>query len=263
MRRPIGSLLSILVLLLGSSSVDAATTIGAGSNLNFGDALVDFGCQDLIVAGHADGTTESLRSIANLSISGGGSLALGAGSVSLGGDFVDAGSLVPGTSRFAIVDACGHGTSQVSGAANFYDFLVTTANGKQLVLPASVTQTIVHALTFQGVAGNPLNIVSSSGGVHALLAVNAAATQTIDYVNARDNTASAATIAPGTPAQYRSVDAGGLINWFGGAVGVGTASTVPAPLFDMLGRAALLLGLLLVAALTNSTACKAGFRTRP
>jgi hypothetical protein len=263
MRRPIGYLLSVLVLLLGSSSVDAAITIGAGSNLNFGDAVVDFGCQDLVVAGHADGTTENLRSIANLSISGGGSLALGAGSVSLGGDFVDAGSFVPGTSRFAVVDACGHGSSQVSGATSFYDFLVTSASGKQLVLPASATQTITHAMTFQGAAGNPLNIVSSSVGVHAVLAVNAAAVQTIDYVNARDNTASAATIAPGTPAQYHSVDAGGLINWFGGAVGVGAASTVPAPLFDMFGRAMLLLGFLFAVAWTNRAALKFGFRPRP
>lgn len=263
MRRPIESLLSVLILLLAFRAADAAITIGAGSTLNFGDAAVDLGCQDLTVAGQVVGTTGGLRSIAHLSIAGGGSLAPAAGSVSLGGNFSNTGSFVAGTSRLAIVDTCGQGISRVSGATGFYDFRVTTTAGKQLVLPAGLTQTITHALTFQGAAGSSLNIVSSSAGVHALLAVNAAATQTIDYVNARDNTASAATIAPGTPAQYHSVDAGGLINWFGGTTGVGAGSTVPAPVFGVFGRAALLLGLLLAATRAYRASRTSRFRVRP
>lgn len=248
MHRSIKRLLLVLVLLMVFGCAHAGVTIGAGSSVDFGDAAVDFGCQDLILAGQAHGTASTLLSIANLSIAAGGSLAPGDGSVSLGGDFADAGSFVLGTSRLAVVDACGHGTSQVSGATSFYDFVVTTTSAKQLVLPAGATQTIAHALTFHGIAGNPLRIASSSAGVHALLAVSAAAVQSIDYVSARDNTASVATIAPGTPAQYRSVDAGGLINWFGGSVdGGGGAAIVPAPLFDTLGYVALLCGLVLAA----------------
>ena len=262
MRRPIPSLFSVLILLLASRVADAAITIGAGSALNFGDAVVDAGCQDVTVAGRAAGTTGNLRSIANLSIAAGGNLAPGAGGIFLGGNFSNAGGFSTGTSRVAIGDSCSQGTSQVSGATDFYDFFVTTTSGKQLVLPAGQTQTVTHALTFQGVAGGLLTIASSSAGVHALLAVNAAATQTIDYVNARDNTASAATIAPGTAAQYHSVDAGGLINWFGGATGGGAGLTVSAPVFDVFGRAALLLGLLLAAARAYRAAHTARFRMR-
>lgn len=246
-RRTSKALSSFAAALLCFGNAEAAVTIGAGSSMDFGDAAVDFGCEDLAVSGQAHGTAATLRSIANLAIAPGASLAPGAGGVSLGGDFADAGSFVPGASHVAIVDACGNGTSRVSGATSFYDFFVTTTSGKQLVLPAGATQTIAHALTLQGVVGNLLGITSSSAGVHALLAVDAAATQSVDYVAARDNIASAATIAPGTPAHYRSVDAGGLVNWFGGSVGSGAASVVQAPLFGTLGCVALLFGILLAA----------------
>ena len=66
-----------------------------------------------------------------------------------------------------------------------------------------------------GAAGRLLDIASSSTGVHVQLAVNAAVVQTIDYVNARDNTANTARIAPGAAVQYHSIDAGGLIEWLG------------------------------------------------
>jgi len=249
-------------LLAGFGCVHAAVTIGAGSSVDFGNAVVDFGCQDLAVAGQVGGSTETLRSIADLSISAGGTLAPGAGDVSLGGDFVDAGSFVPGTSRFAIVDTCGHGTSQVSGATSFHDFLVVTSSAKQLVLPSAATQSVAHALGFHGTAGNLLHIASSSAGVHALLAVSPAVVQTIDYVDVSDNTASIATIAPGAPAQYHSVDAGGLVNWFGGSVGGGGGATIaPAPLLDTLGSVALLLGCLFIAC-TNRPSRRSGSGSR-
>ncbi len=245
MRRSVELLLSVPILLFAFNPADAAITIGAGSVFNLADAIVDVGCQDVVIAGQAGATAGSLRSVDSLSIAAGGNLAPGAGDISLGGDFNNAGGFVAGTSRVAIVDACGHGASQVLGATSFHDFFVTTTTGKQLVLPAGQTQTVARALTFEGAAGALLNIVSSSAGVPAVLAVDAAATQTVDYVNARDNTAIAAGIAPGTPAQYHSVDAGGLTNWFGGAAGAGTGATVPAPLLNALGRAMLLLGLVL------------------
>ena len=235
-----------LLLALATESAVASVTIGGGSVVNFADGTFDFGCQDLAIAGQASGTAETLRSIVNLIVSSGGGLAPGAGSIWLGGDFTNAGTFMPATSRVNIVDPCGNGTSQVSGATNFYEFAVVSNSGKQLVLPAGVTQTVSHALTFLGVAGKLLNIVSSATGTKALLTVSSAATQTIGYVDARDNDASGgATIAPGTPAQYHSVDSGRLINWFGSS-GMGGVMA-QAPLLGTAGRLILLFGFLFVA----------------
>ena len=237
-----------LLLALAAESAVASVTIGSGSTVNFADGTFDFGCQDMAIAGQATGTAETLRSIVNLIISSGGGLAPGAGTIWLGGDFANAGTFVPGTSRVNVVDTCGSGISRVSGATNFYEFAVVSNSGKQLVFPVGATQTVSHALTFLGATGKLLNIVSSATGTKALLTVSPAATQTIGYVNARDNDASGgATIAPGTPAQYHSVDSGALINWFGGMSGGGGAM-VQAPLLGTVGRFLLLLGFLFVAA---------------
>ena len=227
----------------------AAVTIGSGSVVNFGDGTFNLGCEDLVVAGQGSGTAETLSAITNLTISSGGTLAPGAGSVSLGGNFSNTGTFVPGTSRVAIVDACGNGASAVSGATSFYDLVVTTMTGKQLTFPASLTQSVAHALTFQGAAGNLLKIISSTSGVRALLAVDAAAKQTINYVNARDNTASVATIAPGQPSLYNSIDGGNLINWFGsgGGGGGGSVAAIPAPTLGAMSCILLMLSLLFVA----------------
>jgi hypothetical protein len=86
-------------------------------------------------------------------------------------------------------------------------------------------------------------VASSTPGTKALLTLTPGAAQLVDYVNARDNDASGGpTIAPGTPAAYHSVDAGGLINWFSTRGGGGGAA-VSAPALGR--RAALLLAALL------------------
>lgn len=222
----------------------AAITVGAGSSLQFADSTVDLGCSDLTVAGAASATAATINAIGNVNLSG--SFAPGASQISLGGNFADTGSFTPGTSRFTIVDACGNGTSQVWGATSFYDLAVITVLGKQLVLPAGVAQTIAHALTLQGTAGNLLQVSSSAAGQRAQLTLAAVTAQAIAYVNARDNNANGATIAPGSPTQYHSVDGGNLVNWFANAIPISGAAPVPAPALGF-GRWLLLAGLLIAA----------------
>ncbi|MFT3789573.1 MAG: hypothetical protein QM741_00540 [Rudaea sp.] len=220
---------------LASAPALAALTVGAGSSLHVGDGALDLGCSDWIIAGSAASGSGSVAGIANLAITG-GSLTAGAGRFALGGDFSDAGAFVPGASRVSIVDACGGGTSTVSGATSFYDLVVASATGKQLVLPAALTQSVAHALTLQGAAGHLLGVLSSAAGQQALLNVSTAAAQTIAWVDARDDKASGATIAPGSAASFQSVDGGNLTNWFVTAVIVsGGGAPVPAP---ALGRPA-------------------------
>jgi hypothetical protein len=230
------------------SDAQAATvTVGGGSSVDFADARVDFGCGDLLVEGSAGGSSATLFSLANLSLSAGSVFDPNASSISLGGDFANAGSFKPGSSQLSLVDACGNGKSQITGSTSFYDLSVTSNTGKQLILPAGATQNVAHSLSLQGLAGNLLQVMSSTAGVKARLILAAGAIQFVDYVNIRDNDASGSpTIAPGTPVAYHSINAGGLVNWFNARDNGGggdIASVIPAP---ALGRgAALLLAALL------------------
>jgi len=237
-------LLGCALLTLAVRNASAAIIVGAGSSVNFADNNVDLGCSDLNIAGSVIASAANVASISNFDLDG-GSFAPGASQISLGGNFANAGSFLPGSSRVAIVDACGNGTSQMSGATGFYDFVVTTINGKQILFPVAVAQSVEHSLTLQGVAGHLLNIGSSTAGQQGVLALAKGAAQTISYVNARDNHASIAHIAPGPPVQFNSVDGGNLLNWFLDPSGGGALAAAPALGF---GRWVLAAAVLLAAA---------------
>jgi len=230
-------------LILAVRSAGAAILVGAGSSMNLADATLDLGCSDLNIAGSITANAANVASIAHLALAG-GSFAPGASQISLGGDFTNAGSFAPGNSRIAIVDACGSGTSRISGATDFYDLLVASAAGKQILFPVAAVQNVSHSLTLQGAAGSLLQVGSAAAGQQGVLALANGAAQTIAYVNARDNRASVAHIAPGPPAQFNSLDGGNLVNWF--LDPTGGSALVPAPMRDE-GRWMLMAVLLLAA----------------
>lgn len=236
-----------LAAVLWAAPARADFSVGAGAQVDFGDATIDFACGRLDVAGQATGTAAHLVSISDFSLAAGGTFAPGASQLALGGGFANAGSFVAGSSRVEIVDACGSGTSLFAGATDFYDLAVLSATAKRLVLPVGSTQGVAHALTLQGVAGNLLRVESAAAGQRAVLAVAAGASQSIDYVDARDNQASLATIAPGAAAAYHSIDSGNLVNWFENGGGPTPGDVVPTPTLDALSRALLIALLIAVA----------------
>ncbi|MFT3790629.1 MAG: tail fiber domain-containing protein [Rudaea sp.] len=233
--------LTASLLALCASLAHGAVTIGAGSSIDFADAAIDLGCSDLTVAGSASASSATLDGIASLAL--GGSFAPGAARVSVGKDFSNGGTFIPGTSLVNFVDACGDGTSAITGATGFYDLVATSSAGKSLVFPVGATQSVAHALTLQGIAGNLLKIVSSAAGTQAQLNMASGAAQAIAYVSARDNQATGATIAPGPAANYQSVDAGNLVNWFAAVLTPGGSATVPTPMLDPLVLSVLALAL--------------------
>ncbi len=219
----------LLALAACSTPACAAFTVGTGSSVDFADAVVGLGCSDLTIAGSASATTANISGIANLNLSG--TFIAGGAGVTLGGNFSDAGTFAGGTSTLDVVDTCGGAASAFSGSIGFYDLSITSATGKSIVFPVGANTGVTHFLTLRGTAGALLNIVSSAPGTQALLAVAAGAGQSIAYVDARDNKANAATIAPGPATAYHSVDGGDLSNWFAaGANGGGPATpAVAAP----------------------------------
>jgi hypothetical protein len=199
--------------LVATGVASAQVVVGAGSQLDLGDADIALGCVDLTIAGSVTGTAADISGIDSLGLDG-GTLAPGGSRLLLGDDFDNGGTFVPGASWIGIVDACGDGTSLVQGSTVFNALEANSATGKQLVFEANVTQTVLSELVLSGAAGNLLRIRSSAPGQRARLDVGDAAAQTVAFVDAADNAATGARIAPGPAATYQSLDAGNLINWF-------------------------------------------------
>lgn len=231
---------TFVVVVLWALPARAELVIGAGSSVDFADAAADLGCADLTVSGQLIGAAADLHGIGDFLLTASGN-ATGVARLALGGDFNNQGSFTAGSGRVEVVDACGDGLSRFFGATAFHALSVVTGNGKQLVLPSLVAQAIAQELTLQGIAGGLLRVRSSAAGQQAVLAVAGTASQSIAYVDAADNNASLATIAPGAAAGYHSLDGGNLNNWFensiGGEPGGGAA---PIPSLDAIGRGLLI-----------------------
>ena len=241
----------LALLLTAPIAAQADVLVGAGSTVHFADAQVDLGCGNLIVNGSADTASATLAHVASFALNG-GAFALGGGTLSLGGDFSNAGAFTPGTGNVALTDACGSGTSTFAGASHFYALSIATTSGKLTIFPVGLAQSVAHALSLQGAAGNLLRIASSTAGQQGVLALAAGATQSVAYVDARDNLASVTPIAPGAASLYQSINSGNLTHWFD-INGGGGNTAVPTP---MLGS----LALLLLAALMAACAWKRSWR---
>ncbi len=244
--------------MVAPAVANADILVGSGSTLSLGDANLDFGCGNLTIAGVATATSAALSNIDNLDLAGGVFSPNGA-TLHLGGNFSNAGSFSPGTSAVTIDDSCGLQNSLFSGATSFYTLAIVSLLGKQAIFPVGLAQSVAHNLSLQGAAGKPLFIVSSTAGKRGIIALAQTATQNVVYVDARDNKASVARIAPGTPASFNSIDAGNLVNWFtDSATGTSTSASeiVPTPALGA-GRWLLLGGMLLSGLLALTSRARA------
>jgi hypothetical protein len=80
-----------------------------------------------------------------------------------------------------------NGTNQtISDSNTFYDLVKSVTSSSTLTFVASTTQTITHALTLNGIAGQLLNLVSSIPGVPWNLNTTGAVT-VVNYVGAQDS----------------------------------------------------------------------------
>jgi len=214
---------AVLLALTGPGAATPASasglSVGAGSTVQLGDALLALGCNDL-------------------HIEPAGMLQAQASTIQLAGNWDNRGTFDPGTGTVRVEDGCSvPEMSDVGGSNTFFDLVVTTSTGKKVRFQAGGTQTILDHLTLMGAPGNLLMIRSTMPGEQAFLNLAQTGSQQIDYVDVADNGATGRLLAPGPAATHHSIDSGNTTGWFftfAGAV----------PVVSGLGLAALVLLLL-------------------
>ncbi|WP_028605358.1 hypothetical protein [Ottowia thiooxydans] len=202
----------VLAIVLFNGNAWAQFNVGAGSSIDFGDAVVDMGCSDLVISGTANTTASQLTGIDDVSISAGGAINGGSGLLSVSGDFANGGSFSGGSGSVMIVDGCGKAQSRISGESSFNNLSITTGTGKEAIFEAGKTTNVAGTLTLKGVPANLLKIRSSTPLTPALLAATSA--QSIRYVDVADNRAVGAVIALGLPHNFDSIASGKVYRWF-------------------------------------------------
>lgn len=187
----------LLLTGLGAATPAGATglSIGAGSTMQLGNALLALGCNDL----HIEPT---------------GTLQAQASTIELAGNWDNRGTFDPGTGTVLFEDGCVPNLSSIGENNSFFDLQIITSTGKTVRFQAGATQTILDHLTLMGAPGNRLVIRSSMPGQRAFLDLAPAGSQQIDYVDVADNAASGRSLAPGSAAAHHSVDSGDTTGWF-------------------------------------------------
>lgn len=104
-------------------------TIPAGGSLSLA-------CTDLNVDGSLSVTSGQVSQAANVGITTTGVIDGGSGTISVGGNWSNAGSFVAGTSTVAIQDGCSTLPAQFTGDTTFYNLTLSSSTGRTIVLPA-------------------------------------------------------------------------------------------------------------------------------
>jgi hypothetical protein len=191
MRPAARSALAAGLLALVAAPGAAEVMVDTGASIEVGSAQVDFGCNDLVVAGSFSAGNESVAGARDVAIEPSGVLNGDSATIEVAGDWANAGSFVAGTSTVELRDGCGLASAVIDGDTTFATLDLATATGKQYVFTAGSTQTISQTLALAGEAGNLLTLRSSAPGNAAFLDVQGSAGG--DYVDVQD------TQAVGTP----------------------------------------------------------------
>jgi hypothetical protein len=232
-------LLRILTLTLACAATDPAfaagqVRVGVGSSMLAGAGSIDLGCASLRVDGQLNGRWLGIDSVEL-----GSTAALSPERLAFGGDWTSA-----TTARIeglvAWVDPCGHSPASMWGRNDFDMLEVRSDIGLERRFDAAGSQSVRQSLLLQGGAAR-LQLASTMAGQVAPFTLRPQASQQISRVEVRDLDSNAGQrIAPGSPADFDSLDAGNNRNWFLG-------SAVEVPVLGLAGLTMLSLILLSIA----------------
>ena len=206
--------LIVLSAFVSGSASAAGITIGSGSSISVGSGAIHLGCGDLVNNGTLNlgsGVVDSANNVTNNNQLNGDS-----GSLEFGGDWINSGGVIAGTSTVAVIDECSDGSITFDGSSEFYNLTMMTTEGKTVYLESGEEQAVANNLVFKGAPGNFLTLRSSTPGAKTFTSLDPGGTQLIDWVDVKDNHAEFPFqhIAPDLPGVFNSVDSGGNLRWF-------------------------------------------------
>jgi hypothetical protein len=190
----------------------ADLVIPAGSSVSLNGGASNLSCTDLVVAGTLNVDSGSITGVRNVSIQAGGSITVTSGTLSLSGNWSNAGSFSGGTGLVSFVDlaGCAPGGGTISGNTAFSNLSFVSATGKTYQIASGSSQTVTLFLSVQGSPGLPLILRGSTAGTAAFIALLGG--QSINYLGAADLTATANWLAPN---QTNAINGAGVNRIFG------------------------------------------------
>jgi hypothetical protein len=219
-----------------ASPVFAQVIVPSGAAFSLGGGSLDLGNTSLQVGGSFAVGSGNVQNVDSVSILAGGTLNGDSGTLTLFGDWSNAGTFAAGSSTVNFID--GVAQANISGNSTFNNASFVSANGKNYVFAVGTTQSVSGLLTILGTSAQGIQFRSSTAGQVANIDLLPGGTQNIQYVGVSDVHATGQHLAAN---QTNDGGSGNAKGWFGSAA---AGNTVPTPAFSGIGL--LLLALLLV-----------------
>lgn len=170
-----GRILIAMGLSITTTLASADWIIGSGDaqSLTSGASL-SLGCGNLDIQGSLLLDNGHIGDVASVTIGAAGELDFQSGTITLGGNWSNSGTFIPGTGSVVFTDACSTGPSQFTGDTTFNNLTLSSSSGRTFVVPAGSHITVNGTLTLQGEPGLPIQLASSSAQTaYILLGPNA------------------------------------------------------------------------------------------
>jgi hypothetical protein len=217
------------VLGLALPALAANVSIGTGSTVDLGTGSLALGCADLDVTGTLTAGTVGFTGARDVAINPSGVVNGNSATLSLSGDWDNAGTFNAGSSTVQMVDGCALASGVVTGNTSFANLSISTTTAKQVSFAAGSTQSMT-GLSLHGTAGNRLVIRSTVNGSPAFFNLNG--TSSVDQIDVADIDAQAGN---DIPIGHNSVKGPNTLGWIFG---------VPVPMLAPLALGVLALLLL-------------------
>lgn len=203
---------SIVLLFAAIASwTNADVNVPAGSTFALAGGDLDLACTDLTVAGTLSLGAGRVLNARHVNIAPGGLLQGDSGSITLAGDWLNAGSFQAGTSRVTITDVAGCTTSStVTGNSTFYVLAMSSNAGRVINFAPGSVQSVTRQILIAGALGSPIILQSSSAS--NLASINLSGFQDISNVGVRNVSATGEWLAAGL---INALGSGLAPRWFG------------------------------------------------
>lgn len=215
--------------LLAVGAAQAAVEVAPGATVEIASpGTAELHCGALDVRGALALLGGSVEGAGGVAIAAGASLAVGTGTLEVGGSWSNAGNFGAGTGTVVFADGCSSAPAVLTGANAFHHLVLTSAAGRSFVFPPGAATTVSGSLTLVGTGGAPIQVESSGGG-DATIALGPAAwrMQTNAHVAADVRFTGGAT--PDAPASVVAIPMPGggqaTVSWSAPAISGGSAIT--------------------------------------
>jgi hypothetical protein len=183
-RTALAAAASAIGLGLAAPATAGNLTVGTGSSLDLGTGSLALGCADLDVSGTLSAGTVGVSGARDVAIHPGGVVNGNSATLSLAGDWANAGAFNPGSGTVQMVDGCALVGGVVSGNTSFAGLSLITGSAKQVSLAAGSTQSVTGLLSLQGAPDNRLVLRSTASGSPAFL--NATGGSSVGFLDVDD-----------------------------------------------------------------------------